>query len=113
MYPRLVSLLLLILSFKQRVYCLQLSNCNNTEVTLLRDTEFLTSLTLSNCSLPHLENAFFVRFDHLLHLELQYSGLSDLGDFSLNGLSKLQSLSLCHHNVIALRMVWSTKKMVN
>lgn len=87
------SLLLLIFSFSPRLSCLQLSKCNNTEVTLIRKTELLTSLTLSNCTLPHVENGFFVRFDHLLHLELQHSGLSDLDDFSLNGLTKLQYLS--------------------
>ncbi|XP_016964339.1 leucine-rich repeat-containing G-protein coupled receptor 5 [Drosophila biarmipes] len=110
MYPLPVCLLLLILSLSRRVDCLQLSNCNKTEVTLIRDTEFLTSLTLSNCSLPHLENGFFVRFDHLLHLELQYSGLSDLNDFSLNGLSKLQSLSLCHNDLSTLRS-WSSEPL--
>ncbi|XP_052852629.1 insulin-like growth factor-binding protein complex acid labile subunit isoform X1 [Drosophila gunungcola] len=110
MYQLPVSLLLLILSFSFRVSCLQLSNCNKTEVTLIRDTELLTSLTLSNCTLPHLENAFFVRFDHLLQLELQHSGLSDLDDFSLNGLIRLQSLSLGHNNLSALRS-WSSEPL--
>ncbi|XP_020810834.1 toll-like receptor 6 [Drosophila serrata] len=105
MYRLLVSLLLLF-----RVECLELSYCNHTEVTLLRDTELLTTLSLRNCTLSHLENAFFVRFGHLLKLELQYSGLSDLGDFSLNGLARLQSLSLSHNNLSALRS-WSSEPL--
>ncbi|XP_017023211.1 insulin-like growth factor-binding protein complex acid labile subunit [Drosophila kikkawai] len=105
MYRLLVSLLLLF-----RVECLQLSNCNHTEVTLLRDTELLTTLTLRNCSLSHLENAFFVRFGHLLQMELQYSGLNDLEDFSLNGLARLQSLSLSHNNLSTLRS-WSSEPL--
>ncbi|XP_017056717.2 insulin-like growth factor-binding protein complex acid labile subunit [Drosophila ficusphila] len=110
MYPLPFFLLLWILSLGFVVNCLQLSNCNRTEVTLIRDTELLTSLTLSNCSLPHLENAFFVRFDHLLRLELQFSGLTDLDDFSLNGLTKLQSLSLSHNNLSSLRP-WSNEPL--
>ncbi|XP_001356213.4 leucine-rich repeats and immunoglobulin-like domains protein 2 [Drosophila pseudoobscura] len=93
-----------------RVSCLQMSNCNKTEVTMIRGMELLTSLTLSNCSLPHLENAFFMRFGHLLHLELQHSGLSSLEDFSLHGLPRLQSLSFAHNSLSKLRS-WSSEPL--
>ncbi|XP_034666160.1 insulin-like growth factor-binding protein complex acid labile subunit [Drosophila subobscura] len=109
-YQILVWLWLLLCCCGSRVSCLQMSNCNKTELTMIRDMDILTSLTLSNCSLPHLENAFFLRFGQLLHLELEHSGLSSLDDFSLHGLPRLQSLSLSHNNLTKLRS-WSSEPL--
>ncbi|KAH8244233.1 hypothetical protein KR026_003147 [Drosophila bipectinata] len=110
MYHRLACVALLLFSIGFRVDCLQLSNCNKTDVPLIPDAELITSLSLHNCSFPRLENAFFVRFGHLLKLEVQNSGLTDMDDFSLNGLVKLQTFSLSHNNLSTLRS-WSSEPL--
>lgn len=89
------------------------SNCMLHDLKNMRNQTFDPSgLIITHCYIPELPNAFFIRLKNLTLLEIVESKLLTIGDFALNGMPGLKSLSLIKNNISEVKS-WSADDMKN